>query len=162
MHERSFWGPGGSGGPDAVDAGFGRLGGLICWENFMPAARRRLHLAGVDFYVAPTADDRDLWVAAMRAFAFEAGAFVLSPIQLLRTGDFPDDFPLAEALAGCPEVQMSGGSVIVDPWGDVLAGPVRDREEIVYADCDLDRVLHARRVLDTAGHSDRAEIEAAG
>jgi predicted amidohydrolase len=57
---------------------------------------------------------------------------------------------------------MSGGSVIVDPWGDVLAGPVRDREEIIYADCDLDRVLHARRVLDTAGHSDRAEIEAAG
>lgn len=161
MHERSFWGAGDADGPVAVDAGFGRLGGLVCWENFMPAARRRLHLAGVDFYVAPTADDRDLWLAATRTFAFEAGAFVLSPVQYLRTADFPADFPLAAALDDCPEVQIAGGSVVVDPWGEVLAGPVRDREEILLADCDLDRVLAARRVLDTAGHYDRAALEPA-
>src|SRR5690606_12078480 len=103
----------------------------------------------------------DLWVAAMRAFAFEAGAFVLSPIQVLRVDDFPADFPLADALAGCPDTLMAGGSVIVDPWGEVLAGPVREREAILYADCDLDRILQARRVLDTAGHSDRAGLEPA-
>ncbi len=155
MHERSFWGAGPGDDLDPVEADGLRLGGLICWENFMPEARRRLHLAGVDVMVAPTADDRDLWIAAMRAFAFEAGAFVLSPTQHLRRDDFPDDFPLAEALAGCPETLMNGGSVIVDPWGEVLAGPVYGEEAILYADCDLDRILAARRVLDTAGHYDR-------
>jgi predicted amidohydrolase len=91
----------------------------------------------------------------MRTFAFEAGAFVLSPIQMLRRADFPDDFPMPEALAGCPETLMTGGSVIVDPWGEVLAGPLRDETGILYADCDPDRILGARRVLDTAGHYDR-------
>lgn len=158
MHERSFWGQGP--GDDLVvhESPAGRLGGLICWEAFMPAARRRLHLAGADMLLVPTADDRDLWIASMRAFAFEAGAYVLSPVQWLRTSDFPSDFPLRDALAECPDVLMSGGSVIVDPLGEVLAGPVRAREEILYADCDPARVLRARRVLDTAGHYDRPEL----
>jgi nitrilase len=160
MHERIFWGQGRGDDLGAHEADFGRLGGLICWENFMPAARRLLHRAGVDFYVAPTADDRDIWVAAMRAFAFEAGAFVLSPVQYLRTADFPDDFPLREELAGCPEVQYTGGSVICDPWGNVLAGPVHGREEILLADCDTDLIFAARRVLDTAGHYDRPDLAA--
>jgi nitrilase len=160
MHERVFWGQGAGDDLDAVTADFGRLGGLICWENFMPAARRRLHREGVDFYLAPTADDRDIWVAAMRAFAFEAGAFVLSPVQYLRTADFPGDFPLRDELAGCPDVQFTGGSVIVDPWGNLLAGPVHGAEEILYADCELDLVLEARRVLDTAGHYDRPDLAA--
>ena len=161
MHERIFWGQGAGDDLDAVVADFGRLGGLICWENFMPAARRRLHRDGVDFYLAPTADDRDIWVAAMRTFAFEAGAFVLSPVQYLRTADFPDDFPLRDELAGCPEVQFTGGSVICDPWGNLLAGPVHGSEEILYADCDLDLILEARRVLDTAGHYDRPDLASA-
>jgi nitrilase len=160
MHERIFWGQGAGDDLGLVEAEFGRLGGLICWENFMPAARRQLHREGVDFYVAPTADDRDIWVAAMRTYAFEAGAFVLSPVQYLRTADFPDDFPLREELAGCPEVQFDGSSVICDPWGNLLAGPVYGREEILYADCDLDLILSARRVLDTAGHYDRPDLDA--
>jgi nitrilase len=154
-HERAFWGQGAGDDLGALAAPFGRLGGLVCWESFMPGARRRLHQEGVDFLVIPTADDRDLWTAAMRTFAFEAGAFVLSPIQVLRRADFPDDFPMPEALAGCPETLMAGGSVIVDPWGEVLAGPLRDETGILYADCDPDRILGARRVLDTAGHYDR-------
>jgi nitrilase len=157
-HERAFWGQGAGDDLDVIESEIGRLGGLICWENFMPAARRRLHLGGVDFYLAPTADDRDIWVAAMRTFAFEAGAFVLSPVQYLRTADFPDDFPLRDELAGCPEVHFNGGSVIADPWGSLLAGPVFGREEILYADCDTDLILQARRVLDTAGHYDRHDV----
>jgi nitrilase len=94
----------------------------------------------------------------MRTFAFEAGAFVLSPVQYLRTADFPDDFPLRDELAGCPEVHFNGGSVIADPWGNLLAGPVFGREEILYADCDTDLILQARRVLDTAGHYDRHDV----
>src|SRR5262249_25480438 len=100
MHERVFWGQGAGDVLDRIATDIGRLGGLICWENYMPAARRRLHLGGVDFYLAPTADDRDIWAASMRAFAFEAGAFVLSPVQYLTTADFPDDFPLRDELAG--------------------------------------------------------------
>ena len=124
----------------------------------MPAARRRLHKEGVDFYLAPTADDTDIWVASMRAFAFEAGAFVLSPVQYLLTSDFPDDFPMRDESAGCPEVQYNGGSTICDPWGNLIAGPVVGKEEILYADCDTDLILQARRVLDTAGHYDRADL----
>lgn len=159
MHERVFWGQGAGDDLDPIPTDFGRLGGLICWENFMPAARRRLHLGGVDFYLAPTADDRDIWTAAMRTFAFEAGAFVLSPVQYLRSADFPDDFPFAEELAGCPEVHFTGGSLVADPWGALLAGPVHGGETILYADCDLATILEARRVLDTAGHYDRADLE---
>ncbi len=158
MHERIFWGQGAGDDLGAHQAAFGRLGGLICWENYMPAARRRLHKEGVDFYLAPTADDRDIWVASMRAFAFEAGAFVLSPVQYLLTSDFPDDFPMRDELAGCPEVQYNGGSTICDPWGNLIAGPVVGKEEILYADCDTDLILQARRVLDTAGHYDRADL----
>jgi nitrilase len=162
LHERIFWGQGPGDDLGAIPSEHGRLGGLICWENFMPEARRRLHREGVDFYLAPTADDRDIWVAAMRTFAFEAGAFVLSPVQYLRRDDFPDDFPLPDELAACPDELLSGASVIADPWGNLLAGPVIGREEILYADCDPGAIIAARRVLDTAGHYDRPDLERAG
>jgi nitrilase len=161
LHERVFYGQGDGDDLDAIPSEHGRLGGLICWENFMPEARRRLHREGVDFYVAPTADDRDIWVAAMRTYAFEAGAFVLSPVQYLRRDHFPDDFPLPEELASCPDELLSGASLIADPWGQLLAGPVSGREEILYADCDLGQIIAARRVFDTAGHYHRPDVERA-
>ncbi len=161
LHERVFWGQGTGDDLEPLTADFGRLGGLICWENFMPAARQRLHAGGVDFYLAPTADDRDIWVAAMRTFAFEAGAFVLSPVQYLRRDHFPDDFPLADELAGCPDELLVGNSVIVDPWGNLLAGPVAGSETIIYADCDPGQILAARRVFDVAGHYCRPDLQPA-
>lgn len=161
LHERVFWGQGDGDDLDAIPSEHGRLGGLICWENFMPEARRHLHREGVNFYVAPTADDRDIWVAAMRTYAFEAGAFVLSPVQYLRRDHFPDDFPLPEELASCPDELLSGASLIADPWGNLLAGPVSGREEILYADCDLGQIIAARRVFDTAGHYRRPDVERA-
>ena len=159
LHERVFWGQGAGDDLEPLQSDFGRLGGLMCWENFMPAARQRLHRGGVDFYLAPTADDRDIWAAAMRTFAFEAGAFVLSPVQYLRRDDFPADFPLADELATCPDELLVGNSLIADPWGNVIAGPVTGREEILYADCDMDQIIAARRVFDVAGHYCRPEIE---
>lgn len=102
LHERVFWGQGPGDDLTPLQADFGRLGGLLCLENFMPDARRQLHRGGVDFSLAPTADDRDIWVAAMRAYAFEAGAFVLSPVQYLRRDHFPADFPRAEELQNAP------------------------------------------------------------
>ena len=158
LHERVFWGQGPGDDLEPLQADFGRLGGLLCWENFMPAARQALHRGGVDFYLAPTADDRDIWIAAMRTYAFEAGAFVLSPVQYLRRDHFPDDFPLMAELAGCPDEMLVGNSVIVDPWGNVIAGPITGREEIIYADCDLGEIIAARRVFDVAGHYSRSDI----
>ena len=160
LHERVFWGMGDGDDLGVHQTPLGRLGGLICWENFMPEARRVLHREGVDFYVAPTADDRDIWVAAMRTFAFEAGAFVLSPVQYLRRDDFPDDFPLAEDLAACRDELLQGASLIADPWGNLLAGPVSGREAILYADCDPGAIIAARRVFDTCGHYRRPDLEA--
>ena len=161
LHERVFWGQGAGDDLDPFPSDIGRLGGLLCWENFMPAARQVLHRGGVDFYVAPTADDRDIWVAAMRTYAFEAGAFVLSPVQYLRRDQFPDDFPLPDELATCPDELLVGNSVIVDPWGNLLAGPVAGREEILYADCDTRAIIAARRVFDVAGHYSRPDLETA-
>ena len=159
LHERVFWGQGDGSDLGAIQSEHGRLGGLICWENFMPEARQRLHRDGVDFYLAPTADDRDIWVAAMRTFAFEAGAFVLSPVQYLRRDHFPADFPFPDELAACPEELLQGASLIADPWGNLLAGPVSGREEILYADCDPGQIIAARRVFDTAGHYCRPNLD---
>jgi nitrilase len=158
LHERVFWGPGPGDDLDVVEAGFGRVGGLICWENFMPAARARLHRGGVDFYLAPTGDDRELWAAAMRVFAFEAGAFVLSAVQYLPRSAFPDDFPLRAELEACGDVLIPGGSLIADPHGALLAGPVYGGEEILVADCDPDAIVASRRVFDVAGHYSRPDL----
>jgi nitrilase len=158
LHERVFWGQGDGDDLDVIPTDLGRLGGLICWENFMPSARQALHRGGVDFYLAPTADDRDVWTAAMRAFAFEAGAFVLSAVQYLRRDDFPPDFPLAAELATGGDELLSGNSVIVDPWGNLVAGPVAGREDILYAECDTGAIIAARRVFDVEGHYTRPDV----
>jgi nitrilase len=158
LHERVFWGQGRGDDLDAIPADIGRLGGLICWENLMPAARQRLHRAGVDLWLAPTADDRDVWQAAMRAYAFEAGAFILSPVQYLTRDAFPSGFPMADELASCPDELLCGNSLIADPWGKVIAGPVAGREEILYAECDMGAVIAARRVFDVAGHYGRPDL----
>lgn len=158
LHERVFWGQGSGDDLAAHEADFGRLGGLICWENLMPAARMRLYREGVDFYAAPTADDSERWVCAMRAYAFEGGAFVVSPVQYLPRSAFPGDFPMPEELAAAPEELLSGASVIVDPWGRLMAGPVSGREEILVADCDTREIVAARRVFDAAGHYERRDV----
>jgi nitrilase len=161
LHERVFWGPGPGDDLDVVATEHGRVGGLICWENFMPAARERLYRAGVDFYLAPTADDRELWTAAVRTFAFEGGAFVLSAVQYLPRAAFPEDFPLRAELDACPDVLIPGGSVIADPHGTLLAGPVYGREDILVADCDPAAIVASRRVFDVAGHYRRPDLDGA-
>ena len=122
LHERVFWGMGPGDDLAVHETEHGRLGGLICWENFMPEARQALHRQGVDFYLAPTADDRDVWVAAMRAFAFEAGAFVLSPVQYLPKTAFPADFPLADEIAAGPDELPPGRQPDRRPLGQPAGG----------------------------------------
>jgi nitrilase len=156
-HERLFHGIGAGDDLGVVDAGFARIGGLICWENRMPLARYAVYRQGPQIWIAPTADDSDGWLASMRHIAIESGAFVVSAPQYIPASAFPADFPVA--LPPGKDVFGRGGAAIIEPaWGEVIAGPLYDREGIVYADCDLRRGLHAKRLFDAVGHYSRDEV----
>ena len=156
-HERLVWGPGDGGGLRAVETGLGRLGGLICWENYMPLARFSLYESGVEIYVASTADDSDAWQATLVHIARESRAFVVAPSHFQRAGSYPDDFPLAELLEG-HDVIGRGGSAILAPDGSYLAGPVYDREELLVAELDPAVLLAERQRFDPAGHYHRPDV----
>ena len=162
-HEKLFHGIGAGGDLETIETPAGRIGGLICWENRMPLARYAVYRTGPQIWVAPTADDSDGWLASMRHIAIESGAYVVSVPQYIPRSAFPDDFP-----ADLPdeEVFLRGGAAIVEPAeGEIIAGPLYDREGIVMAECDLRTGLHAKRWFDSVGHYSRedvllAEIEA--
>jgi nitrilase len=157
MHERLFHGLGAGDDLGVADVpGVGRVGGLICWENRMPLARYAVYRHGPQIWVAPTADDSDGWLASMRHIAIESGAFVISVPQYIPASAFPPDFPI-----GLPEgkdVFGEGGAAIIKPTGSVIAGPLRDAEGILYADCDLRESLRAKRWFDVVGHYGREDV----
>jgi nitrilase len=156
-HERLVWGPGDGAGLRAVETPIGRLGGLICWENYMPLARFALYESGVEIYVASTADDADAWQATLVHIARESRAFVVSPSHFQRAGSYPDDFPLRDELAGVDLIGR-GGSAILGPDGAYLAGPLYDAEGILYAELDPARLLEERQRFDPAGHYHRPDV----
>ncbi|MGH2983684.1 MAG: carbon-nitrogen hydrolase family protein [Solirubrobacterales bacterium] len=155
-HERLFHGIGAGSDLDAVETPLGRIGGLICWENRMPLARYAVYRSGPQIWVAPTADDSDGWLASMRHIAIESGAFVASVPQFIPRSAFPEDFP-----AELPDTEVfgRGGAAIIEPGeGEVIAGPLYDREGTVTADCDLREGLHAKRWFDSVGHYSREDV----
>ena len=155
-HERLFHAIGAGDDLTPVETPLGRIGGLICWENRMPLARYAVYQGGPQIWVAPTADDSDGWLALVRAIAIESGAFVVTAPQYIPASAFPDDFPVP--LPEGKDVFGGGGAVIVEPsWGEVIAGPLRDAEGMVMADCDLRVGLRAKRLFDAAGHYSRSE-----
>jgi predicted amidohydrolase len=157
MHERVFHGVGAGDDLDITALpGIGRVGGLICWENRMPLARWALYQGGPQIWLAPTADDSDGWLASVRHIAIESGAFVVSIPQYIPASAFPADFPVV--LPEGVDVFGRGGACIVSPSGEIIAGPVYDKEAIVSAACDLREALHAKRYFDVAGHYARAEV----
>jgi nitrilase len=153
-HERLVWGQGDGRGLETVDAGFARIGGLICWENLMPLARFALYERGVEVYLAPTADDSESWHDSIRHIARESRAFVLSCCVLQRASSYPADVPLAEG----GELLGRGGSAIVAPDGTYLAGPLWDEEGLLYADLEPDALYTARQRFDAAGHYHRPDV----
>jgi nitrilase len=156
-HERLFHGIGAGDDLDVVETPFGRVGGLICWENRMPLARWAIYGGGPQLWLAPTADDSDGWLASMRHIAIESGAFVVSAPQYIPRSAFPADFPVP--LPEGKEVFGRGGAAIVEPTsGEVIAGPLYDEEGMVLADCDLRRGLHAKRWFDAVGHYARTDV----
>jgi nitrilase len=156
-HERLVWGPGDGGGLRAVETSFGRLGGLICWENYMPLARFALYESGVEIYLASTADDGDAWQATLVHIARESRAFVVSPSHFQRASAYPDDFPLRDLLDGV-EVIGRGGSAVLGPDGAYLAGPLYDEEGILYAELEPARLFEERQRFDPAGHYHRPDV----
>jgi nitrilase len=156
-HERLVWGQGDGGGLRAFDAGIGRIGGLICWENYMPLARFALYESGVEIYIASTADDGDEWQATLVHIARESRAFVVAPAHFQRGTSYPEEFPLRELLDGV-DVLGRGGSAIVAPDGSYLAGPLYDDEGILYAELEPDRLYAERQRFDPAGHYHRPDV----
>ena len=157
--ERMVHGFGDASGLRVVDTPAGRLGTLVCWENYMPLARYALYAQGVEIHVAPTYDAGDGWIATMRHIALEGRCWVIGSGTVLRGGDIPADLAGREALFPHAEEWINDGdSVVVDPQGRVVAGPLRREVGILYAEIDAARVAAARRTLDVAGHSARPDI----
>jgi nitrilase len=156
--ERLVWGEGDGSTLTVVDTPFGRLGGLICWENYMPLARMSIYAKGVGIYVAPTADSRDSWQATMRHIDCEGRCFVLGCNQFVTRSMYPADLPGLQDLADQPEILCRGGSVMVSPLGEVLAGPLFDQEGILYADLDMSLVARSKLDFDAVGHYARPDV----
>jgi nitrilase len=156
-HERLVWGQGDGGGLRALETPLGRIGGLICWENYMPLARFALYESGIEIYVASTADDSDEWQATLVHLARESRTFVVSPCHFQRVSAYPEDFPLAELFEGL-DVLGRGGSAILSPDGSYLAGPLYDEEGILYAELDPAVLHEERQRFDPAGHYHRPDV----
>ena len=156
--ERLIWGEGDGSTLSVLDTALGRIGGLICWENYMPLARMALYQQGVELYLAPTADSRDTWQATLRHIACEGRCFVLGCNQYVTTDMVPADLPCLAELAAQPAVMCRGGSVIVSPLGEVIAGPLYDQEGILYADLDMGEIVRGKLDFDVAGHYARPDV----
>jgi nitrilase len=156
-HERLVWGQGDGGGLRAFGTPLGRIGGLICWENYMPLARFSLYESGVEIYIASTADDGEAWQSTLVHIARESRSFVVAPSHFQRASAYPDDFPLRELIADT-DVIGRGGSAILDPSGAYLAGPLYDEEGILYAELDPARLWEERQRFDPAGHYHRPDV----
>ncbi|MGH8139254.1 MAG: carbon-nitrogen hydrolase family protein [Steroidobacteraceae bacterium] len=154
--ERLIWGCGDGSTLDVFPTELGRVGALICWENYMPLARMALYAQGVQIYCAPTVDDREVWIPTMRHIAREGRCFVLSSCQFLDREAYPADW-LASAQ-NLPDVPIRGGSCIVDPMGELLAGPSYGAEGIVSAEIDLAQLTEAKFDFDVVGHYARPDV----
>lgn len=156
--ERLIWGEGDGSDLDVVSTPLGRIGGLICWENYMPLARTALYSQGVEVYLAPTADSRETWQATLRHIACEGRCFVLGCNQYVTKSMYPTDLPGIGELVEAPDVMCRGGSAIVSPLGEVLAGPLYDREGVLTAELDLMAAVRGKFDFDAVGHYARPDV----
>ena len=162
--ERTVWGRGDGSTLGVVQTPFARIGGLICWENYMPLARFHMYAQGVDVWLAPTLAQGSGWVASMQHLARENRMYVIGVNPTLHVDQIPADFPDREGLISAEWLQdhgpwiEPGNTVIVAPNGNLLAGPVREAEETLIADLDLAKVSAGRRLMDPTGHYNRPDV----
>jgi predicted amidohydrolase len=157
--ERLVWGLGDGSGLKAVDTTSGRIGGLICWEHWMPLARQVLHMSGEDIHVAAWPWVKEMNLIACRQYAFEGRCFVVACGAILAARDLPAELEMVDALRDHPDaLVLKGGSAIIAPNGDLLAGPIFDEETIVTADVDFSLIKRESLALDVTGHYSRPDI----
>jgi len=157
--ERLVWGFGDGSTLTVLDTPFGRLGGLLCWESYMPLARAAMYARGIDIYLAPTWDNSDTWVPTMRHVAREGRCFVVGVNSCIRGSDIPAGVPNRDELYGGEDDWLSrGNTVIVGPDGNILAGPLVGETGIVYAEVDARDARAARMEFDPVGHYARPDV----
>jgi nitrilase len=156
--ERFIWGEGDGSTLTVLDTPLGKLGGLICWENYMPLARMAMYGKGVEIYVAPTADDRERWQATLRHIALEGRCFVLGANQVVRREMYPADLEILDELEARSDTLCRGGSAIYAPLGECLAGPLWDEEGILVADLCMADVARGKFDFDVVGHYARPDV----
>lgn len=155
--ERLIWGFGDGSTLPVFDTPLGKVGAVICWENYLPLLRAAMYAKGIEIYCAPTADARDSWLASMRHIAVEGRCFVLSCNQFNRGRDFPADYDAA-LVQDRDAVVTRGGSCIIDPFGNFLAGPNFEDEAILIAEIDRAQIIRGKFDLDVVGHYARPDI----
>lgn len=157
--ERMIWGQGDGSSLNVCESAVGKLGTLICWENYMPLARYTLYAQGIEIYIAPTYDSGETWLHSMQHIARESGCWVISANNAFRAVDLaPEISQLPGAYPNPTEWVNPGGSVVIAPGGAVVAGPWYEEQGLFYAEVDLSQVTVARRSLDVAGHYARADL----
>lgn len=156
--ERCIWGEDDGSTLTVIDTPYGRMGSLICWENYMPLARVALYTKGVTIYIAPTADSREEWQSTMKHIALEGRCFVIGCNQYVEKNMNPEDLNCYKELENQPEIMCPGGSCIISPFGKYVAGPVFNKEDMLLADLDLDQVILSRIDFDPVGHYSRPDV----
>ena len=156
--ERLIWSQGDGSTLASYETTAGRLGGLICWENFMPLARNSIYELGTQILAAPTWDKSANWLISMQHIAREGGLFVVSTCMPLRTKDIPDALDFKHLYPEGRDWINTGNSAIIAPNGKILAGPLEADEAVLYADIDLDDIIMAKRMFDVVGHYSRPDV----
>ncbi len=156
--ERIIWAQGDGSTLSAFDTPLGRLGGLICWETYMPLARQAMYSFGTKILISATWDSSEVWLASMRHIAKEGGCFVISSCTALKMEDIPDAYEFKSLYPEGREWVNPGNSCVVAPNGTIIAGPLEKKQEILYAELDMNLIPASKWMLDTAGHYARPDV----
>jgi len=154
--ERIVWAEGDGSTLSTFKTRLGIIGGLICWENYMPEARMAMYQKGVQLYIAPTADARPAWISSMQHIALEGRCYVFSCNQYITKDDIP--YQYQDQLINYPHILCKGGSTVVSPHGEILAGPVYDRSELIMIEIDMNEIDRSKLDFDPNGHYTRPDI----
>ena len=154
--ERYIWAEGNGSTLVSFNTKIGKIGGLICWENYMPLARMSMYQKGIEIYLAPTADSRETWQSTMKHIALEGRCFVLASNQFVRKSDYPERY--LKDLGNEPDIMCSGGSLIISPLGEILAGPLWNKEGLLTANLDFSMLAKSKLDFDIIGHYSRKDI----
>jgi nitrilase len=156
--ERLVWAQGDGSTLQVFDTSLGKLGGLICWENFMPLARYAMYAWGTQILATPTWDKSANWLSSLQYIAREGGLFVINCCMALKKDDIPGKYDFKKEYPAGREWVNTGNSCIINPKGEIIAGPVQAKEEILYADIDLNQIIASKRSFDVAGHYSRPDV----